>query len=102
MWWLIQSIALTIHYAVRRNLPFNLGWWGLTFPLGVFTGGTDLLGKALPVNLIDDAAVLFFAMLALFWVLVAVRTLRYLLGLRAARIGPERARSQLEVQASEG
>ncbi len=97
LWWLIQSIALTVHYAVRRDLPFNLGWWGLTFPLGVFTAGTDLLGKALAVNLIDYSAILLFAMLTLFWLVVAVRTLRYLMVIRPGPKG-----DQLEVRASEG
>ena len=74
LWWFFQSIALTIHYAHHRRLPFNLGWWGLTFPLGVFTGGTDLLRKAFPIPLLDVAAVFFFILLAAFWLMVAWRT----------------------------
>ena len=30
------------------KFPFNIGWWGFTFPLGVFTVSTTTLGKQLP------------------------------------------------------
>ena len=32
----------------RSKFPFNMGWWGFTFPLGVFTISTTTLGKELP------------------------------------------------------
>ena len=32
----------------RSKFPFNMGWWGFTFPLGVFTVSTTTLGKELP------------------------------------------------------
>jgi tellurite resistance protein TehA-like permease len=31
-----------------RPFPFNMGWWGLTFPLGVFSISTILIGEELP------------------------------------------------------
>ena len=30
------------------RFPFNIGWWGFTFPLGVFTMSTTTIGKELP------------------------------------------------------
>ncbi|AUW93259.1 MAG: C4-dicarboxylate ABC transporter [Sulfobacillus thermosulfidooxidans] len=78
LWWLALSILLTVVHA-RRGLPFNLGWWGLTFPLGVFTGGTDMLYGQMHVGLIAFFAHLFFVMLALFWAMVALRTFRAVL-----------------------
>jgi tellurite resistance protein TehA-like permease len=32
----------------RSKFPFNMGWWGFTFPLGVFAVATDTFGKELP------------------------------------------------------
>jgi C4-dicarboxylate transporter/malic acid transport protein len=74
LWWLAMSLALTVHQA-RRGLPFNLGWWGLTFPLGVFAAGTNLLAARLDVGWVAAAAVALFVLLAAFWTLVAARTL---------------------------
>jgi C4-dicarboxylate transporter/malic acid transport protein len=73
-WWLIMAAAITLSY-VKEGLPFNLGWWGFTFPLGVFTLATLTLGVQTGVDLF---AVLGGAMtLALlgFWITVAVRTI---------------------------
>ncbi len=43
LWWLVTSIALTLRQA-RTELPFNLGWWGFTFPVGVYIAATFALG----------------------------------------------------------
>jgi tellurite resistance protein TehA-like permease len=32
----------------RSKPPFNMGWWGFTFPLGVFTTSTTMMAKELP------------------------------------------------------
>jgi tellurite resistance protein TehA-like permease len=32
----------------RSRFPFNMGWWGFTFPLGVFTTSTIQMGIELP------------------------------------------------------
>ena len=32
----------------RSRFPFNMGWWGFTFPLGVYTVSTTQIGKELP------------------------------------------------------
>ncbi|MCL4521669.1 MAG: C4-dicarboxylate ABC transporter [Firmicutes bacterium] len=85
IWWFLQSIALTIHYAYRLSLPFNLGWWGLTFPLGVFAAGTDLLLKAFQMVLLKDAALVFFGLLVAFWLVVASRTLWLLISPQISR-----------------
>jgi C4-dicarboxylate transporter/malic acid transport protein len=73
LWWLTMSLLLTLHQ-LRRGLPFNLGWWGLTFPLGVFAAGTNLLAVRLGVAWIGVMATILFALLAAFWALVATRT----------------------------
>ena len=32
----------------RSKFPFNMGWWGFTFPLGVFATSTTQMAKELP------------------------------------------------------
>ncbi|MCY0877385.1 MAG: C4-dicarboxylate ABC transporter [Firmicutes bacterium] len=77
LWWLVMSGLMTLHYTRKRSLPFNLGWWGLTFPLGVFVGGSDLLNRALGTPIFRWASLVLFALLALFWLTVAARTLQH-------------------------
>jgi tellurite resistance protein TehA-like permease len=42
--WLFFAVASISH----SKFPFNMGWWGFTFPLGVFAIATDTFGKELP------------------------------------------------------
>jgi C4-dicarboxylate transporter/malic acid transport protein len=46
LWWLALATLITIRYW-RAGVPFNLGWWGYTFPLGVYTVATFRLGTTL-------------------------------------------------------
>ncbi|CAG8893377.1 unnamed protein product [Penicillium egyptiacum] len=43
--WLSFAVATSIK---SRKFPFNMGWWALTFPLGVFTASTCTIGQELP------------------------------------------------------
>lgn len=40
------SFAL-ISIGTTKNIPFNMGWWGFTFPVGVLTSCTGLLAENL-------------------------------------------------------
>ncbi|GAC1539499.1 MAG: TDT family transporter [Candidatus Velthaea sp.] len=75
MYWLALAIAVTLR-AVRTHLPFSLGWWAFTFPVGVLTAGTDALYTATHATLFAGSSLLLLALLAGMWSLVAVRTLR--------------------------
>jgi tellurite resistance protein TehA-like permease len=33
-WWFAMAALITWKY-LREGLPFNMGWWGYTFPIGV-------------------------------------------------------------------
>jgi tellurite resistance protein TehA-like permease len=55
--WLVATIMwgfalVWMFFAVltisKQRFPFNMGWWGFTFPLGVFTASTTQMGKELP------------------------------------------------------
>lgn len=45
--WLVFALAAVSHCA---PFPFNMGWWGFTFPLGVFCTSTILLGEEMDVS----------------------------------------------------
>ena len=37
----------------QSKFPFNMGWWGFTFPVGVFAVSTTTLGKEMPSKFFD-------------------------------------------------
>ncbi|MDF1748600.1 MAG: TDT family transporter [Alphaproteobacteria bacterium] len=75
VWWFAMAALMTLRY-VREGLPFNLGWWGYTFPIGVFAVATVKLGALLPITAIGIAGDGLIALLALAWMVVAIRTVR--------------------------
>ncbi len=92
-WWLALAVAMTLAHRPHR-LPFNMGWWGFTFPLGVFILATNALGaqtKLLAFIVAGHVLTWIFVML---WSLVAVRTLRgaYHGSLFTSPCAPPRAR----------
>lgn len=71
--WLFFALA-TITSSPR--FPFNMGWWGFTFPLGVFTVCTTTLGKEIPSAFFRILGTAFSVVVALLWVMVSVGTLQ--------------------------
>ncbi len=75
MWWLVLAVLITLRY-VREGLPFNMGWWAFTFPIGVFSVATLALGRMTGVAMFTALGGLFVCVLAGFWVTVTSRTLK--------------------------
>ncbi|MBS3023086.1 TDT family transporter [Acidiphilium multivorum] len=75
VWWLAFAVLATLRY-LRGGIPFNLGWWGFTFPLGVYAATTFTLAGQTHLALFHIAAVAMTASLAALWVIVAAMTLR--------------------------
>ena len=73
-WWWSIGIAATLYHA-RRDLPFNMGWWALTFPLGVYTASTYALAQVLGSHVFLGIAIAFTVLLTVLWSIVALRTL---------------------------
>ena len=42
--WLFFAVASIS----RSKFPFNIGWWGFTFPIGVYSLATTQFGKEIP------------------------------------------------------
>ncbi len=84
----VMASALTIR-AIGLRMPFSLGWWAFTFPVGTMTPGTYGLYAATHAALFLIARGCYLGFLSAMWVLVATRSLRharatYAVGLSAA------------------
>lgn len=73
LWWMAMAVMFTLRY-LKEGLPFNMGWWGFTFPLGVFTAATYLLAHDTGFPLFLPLAAAFTLLLALFWIIVTQRS----------------------------
>lgn len=72
-WWWALGIASTLYHA-RRELPFNMGWWALTFPLGVYTAATYAIAGALHSKPFESIAIGLTILLAVLWSVVSIKT----------------------------
>ena len=74
LWWIVMAAMITVRY-FRSGIPFNLGWWGFTFPLGVYSLATLRLGSVLHLTFFNVAGCVLVLALALMWLVVGKRTL---------------------------
>lgn len=73
LWWLVIASLFTRRY-IRDRMTFNLGWWGFTFPLGVFTLATFELYRQTELTLFAVVGAVLALQLATVWLLVMRRT----------------------------
>jgi C4-dicarboxylate transporter/malic acid transport protein len=73
-WWLLLAILKTGWY-LRDGMPFNLGSWGFTFPLGVYSLATLALAHATHLSFFSVVGGFLVAGLAVLWFIVAVLTI---------------------------
>jgi C4-dicarboxylate transporter/malic acid transport protein len=74
VWWMILALMITARY-LRSGMPFNLGWWGFTFPLGVYSVATLKLASTLNSTFLGALGSLMVLLLAVMWTIVSARTL---------------------------
>jgi C4-dicarboxylate transporter/malic acid transport protein len=75
LWWMLVAVLITARY-LRSGIPFNLGWWGFTFPLGVYSLATLKLASTLSLTFFSALGCVLVALLAVMWVIVARRTVQ--------------------------
>jgi len=75
LWWYVMSWIITLKF-FKDGLPFNMGWWGFTFPIGVFTAATFQLWQVTGYDIFKILGILFSIQLTVFWVLVFVKTFK--------------------------
>ncbi|KAE8153122.1 voltage-dependent anion channel [Aspergillus avenaceus] len=69
--WLVFALA-TISHTIP--FPFNMGWWGFTFPLGVYAANTILLGKEMDLEFFKVSGTVLSTAMIFLWLVVAIRT----------------------------
>ncbi|WP_186164041.1 TDT family transporter [Burkholderia gladioli] len=78
LWWLACALLFMWRYR-REGLPFNLGWWGFTFPIGVYTLATFNLAHVTGFGIFTGLGLGFASLLGMLWIVVLARTLRGLM-----------------------
>lgn len=71
--WLIFALA-TIYST--RPFPFNMGWWGFTFPLGVYAVSTMTFGVEMPSEFFKVLGTIFSVAVVVLWCVVAAGTVK--------------------------
>ena len=74
VWWCLMALLITARY-LRNGIPFNLGWWGFTFPLGVFALTTLKLGALLHLGFFAVLGSVLVAALTVLWLVIMKRTM---------------------------
>ncbi|KAJ5197741.1 uncharacterized protein N7498_006858 [Penicillium cinerascens] len=69
--WLVFALATVLY---SSPFPFNMGWWGFTFPLGVYAANTIELGVELNLMFFKVFGTVLSAAVLLLWALVVSRT----------------------------
>ncbi|MFE3189660.1 TDT family transporter [Nocardia sp. NPDC059240] len=72
MLWLALAVAVTWH--ARKSMPFNMTWWGFTFPVGCCVTGSTALFQHTGADLFAVTAVALYALLVAAWAVVAAKT----------------------------
>jgi len=75
LWWMLMAVLITVRY-LRTGIPFNLGWWGFIFPLGVYALATLKLAARLHLTFFSLAGCALVCCLTILWLIVMSRTVR--------------------------
>ena len=75
LWWMLMALLITARY-LRDGIPFNLGWWGFTFPLGVYSLATLKLASTLNLGFFSVVGCVLVSLLAVMWLIVGKRTVQ--------------------------
>ncbi|MCI9874966.1 TDT family transporter [Pseudomonas atacamensis] len=75
LWWMLMALLITGRY-LRDGIPFNLGWWGFTFPLGVYSLATLKLASILNLTFFSVFGTALVILLAAMWLIVGKRTVQ--------------------------
>ncbi len=76
--WYFISILLTLHKTFFEEIPYSMGWWAFTFPLGIFTLSTYQIYKILMQSkFVLLLFYLFYITLLFSWLLTFYRTFKY-------------------------
>lgn len=66
--WLFFAVASI----TRSKFPFNMGWWGFTFPLGVYSVATTTIAKEMPSLFFKVVGTIFSLVVVFLWAWVSI------------------------------
>ncbi|ESZ92807.1 putative C4-dicarboxylate transporter/malic acid transport protein [Sclerotinia borealis F-4128] len=69
-------LSFALASIARSRFPFNMGWWGFTFPLGVYAVATVTIGSELPSTFFNILGTIFSICVTGLWMMVAVGTIK--------------------------
>jgi len=72
IWFVIALVMIWL----SRPFPFNMGWWGFVFPIGIFTLTTILIGEEFPSRFFKVLGTVLTVACVLFWIAIAACTLK--------------------------
>jgi C4-dicarboxylate transporter/malic acid transport protein len=75
MFWLLIAILITSRY-LRQGMLFNIGWWGFTFPIGVYTLAILAVARQTNITTLFVLGGALIIALTLLWLSVAARTIQ--------------------------
>jgi len=71
--WFIIAIIMT---ETAYPFPFNMGWWGFVFPVGVFTLLTITIGEEFDFKFFKILSCVLTGACVLMWLIIAARTVK--------------------------
>ncbi|KAK5022790.1 Plasma membrane sulfite pump involved in sulfite metabolism [Exophiala sideris] len=74
--WLFLAVA-SIHHC--KHFPFNMGWWGFTFPIGTFALSSNALAQEIPSRFFRVIESITSVCVFVLWIVVVSATLRDLI-----------------------
>ncbi|KAJ2896392.1 Plasma membrane sulfite pump involved in sulfite metabolism [Coemansia aciculifera] len=74
LFWAAHAVFSVVYQRRSACVPFNISWWALTFPVGVFASLTASLGDALELAFFRVCFLLLVALLLVLWTFNVVRT----------------------------
>jgi tellurite resistance protein TehA-like permease len=79
-WWIPLLAGLAVWRYVHRRYPlrYDVGYWAVVFPLGMYSAATHQMAAALGVPFLEPVARSFFYLAAAAWLLTAFGLLRQL------------------------
>lgn len=74
--WLVLAVSSLVDLWLVSKLTFNLGWWGFTFPLGVFATAAIKLGSVLDSGAFRILGTVLALVEVVLWAFIATMTLK--------------------------
>ncbi|GAA5938016.1 TDT family transporter [Sporobolomyces koalae] len=74
IFWISIALFSIIDTAIDSKIPFNMGWWGLTFPLGTHAVAASTFGKQLNSEAFKIVGTIESLVVVLLWLYIGTMT----------------------------